>query len=94
MTAVQPDMRQQSTESVGQRRRTRMEQVIESVASGMGNTMTFLAEIGVPFAIFAVLWVAFGAALIWSQAAWTRLGLGCAACPSSCRASCGCCSCR
>ena len=51
-----------------------MEQVIESVASGMGNTVAFLAETGVLFAIFAVLWVAFGAALIWSQgsldAAW------------------------
>jgi hypothetical protein len=51
-----------------------MEQVIEAVASGLGNTVAFLAEIGVLFAIFAVLWVAFGAALIWSQgsldAAW------------------------
>jgi hypothetical protein len=68
MTAVQPDMRQESTEMVGQvRRRTRMEGVIETVASGMGNTVGFLAETGVLFAIFAVLWVAFGAALIWSQ---------------------------
>ena len=51
-----------------------MEQVIETVASGLGNTVAFLAETGVLFAIFAVLWVAFGAALIWSQgsldAAW------------------------
>jgi hypothetical protein len=51
-----------------------MEQVIEMVASGIGNTIAFLAETGVLFAIFAVAWVAFGAALIWSQgsldAAW------------------------
>jgi hypothetical protein len=51
-----------------------MEEVIEMVASGMGNTVAFLAETGVLFAIFAVAWVAFGAALIWSQgsldAAW------------------------
>lgn len=51
-----------------------MEQIIEMVASGMGNTVAFLAETGVLFAIFAVAWVAFGAALIWSQgsldAAW------------------------
>jgi len=51
-----------------------MEQGIETVASGMGNTVAFLAETGVLFAIFAVAWVAFGAALIWSQgsldAAW------------------------
>jgi hypothetical protein len=51
-----------------------MEQVIEMVASGMGNTVAFLAETGVLFAVFAVVWVAFGTALIWSQgsldAAW------------------------
>lgn len=75
MTAAQPDLRQQATESIGQvRRRTRMERVIEAVASGMGNTVAFLAETGVLFAIFAVAWVAFGVALIWSQgsldAAW------------------------
>jgi hypothetical protein len=75
MTAAQTDMRQQSTESVGQvRRRNRMERIIEAVASGMGNTVAFLAETGILFAIFAVAWVAFGAALIWSQgsldAAW------------------------
>lgn len=75
MTAAQPDLRQASTEGVGQaRRRSRMEGVIETVASGMGNTVAFLAETGVLFAIFAVLWVAFGAALVGSQgsldAAW------------------------
>ena len=75
MTAAQPDMRQESTDAVGQmRKRSRMEQGIETVASGMGNTVAFLAETGVLFAIFAVAWVAFGAALIWSQgsldAAW------------------------
>ena len=51
-----------------------MEQAVEMVASGMGNTVAFLAETGVLFAIFAVAWVGFGAALIWSQgsldAAW------------------------
>lgn len=51
-----------------------MEQVIETVASGLGNTVAFLAETGILFAIFAVIWVAFAAALIWSQgsldAAW------------------------
>jgi hypothetical protein len=51
-----------------------MEQVIESVAGGLGNSIGFLAETGVLFAIFAVIWIAFGAALIWSHgsidAAW------------------------
>ena len=51
-----------------------MEQLIETVASGAGSSVGWLAETGVLFVIFAVLWVAFGAALIWSQgsldAAW------------------------
>ena len=44
-----------------------MEQVIEALASGMGNSVAWLAENGVLFAVFAILWVAFGAALIFSQ---------------------------
>ena len=51
-----------------------MEQVIDTMASSLGNGVAFLAETGVLFVAFAVLWVAFGAALIWSQgslnAAW------------------------
>ena len=51
-----------------------MEQAIDTVASALGNTVAFLAESGVLFVGFAVLWGAFGAALIWSQgsldAAW------------------------
>ena len=51
-----------------------MDQIIESLGNGLGNSVGFLAETGILFAIFAVLWVAFGAALIWSQgsldAAW------------------------
>jgi ABC-type amino acid transport system permease subunit len=44
-----------------------MERIIETVASGLGNSIAWMAEHGVLFAIFAVLWVAFGVALIWSQ---------------------------
>jgi hypothetical protein len=44
-----------------------MEQGIETVASGAGNTVAWLAESGILFAIFAVIWMAFGAALIVSQ---------------------------
>jgi hypothetical protein len=44
-----------------------MERIIESVASGLGNSVGWLAEHGVLFGIFAILWVAFGIALIWSQ---------------------------
>jgi hypothetical protein len=76
MTAERPDMQYESTDSFGRpaRRKSLMEQVIETAATGLGNTVGFLAEIGILFAIFAVLWVAFGAALIWSHgsldAAW------------------------
>jgi hypothetical protein len=51
-----------------------MEQVIDTLASALGNSVALLAETGVLFVVFAVLWGAFGAALIWSQgsldAAW------------------------
>ena len=44
-----------------------MERIIETVASSLGNSVAWMAEHGVLFAVFAVLWVAFGAALVWSQ---------------------------
>lgn len=51
-----------------------MERVIETVASGAGNSVAWLAETGVLFLVFAAIWVAFAVGLIWSQgsidAAW------------------------
>lgn len=51
-----------------------MERGIETIASTLGNSVGWLAETGVLFLIFALMWVAFGAALIASQgsldAAW------------------------
>jgi hypothetical protein len=44
-----------------------MERIIETVAGGLGNSIGWMAEHGVLFGVFAVLWVAFGAALVWSQ---------------------------
>jgi hypothetical protein len=44
-----------------------MEQVIESLASGLGNGVGWLAESGVLFVVFAIIWVAFAVGLIWSQ---------------------------
>jgi hypothetical protein len=44
-----------------------MEQVIETLASGIGNSVAWLAEHGVLFGIFALIWIAFGAGLILSQ---------------------------
>jgi len=44
-----------------------MEQVIGTLASGLGNSVAWLAENGVLFVLFAVIWVAFGAGLLLSQ---------------------------
>lgn len=54
-----------------------MESVVETTASTLGNSISFMAEYGILFAIFAVIWIAFGAGLIWSQgsvdAAWQAI---------------------
>lgn len=54
-----------------------MDRVIEPLASGLGNGIGWLADHGVLFAAFAVVWAAFGAALIVSQGsldqAWTAI---------------------
>jgi hypothetical protein len=51
--------------------------VIETLATGLGNTIGWMASSGVLFLVFAALWVAFGVALIWSQGsldqAWTMI---------------------
>lgn len=48
--------------------------MIETIASGLGNGIAWLAESGILFALFAIAWIAFGTALIASQgsldAAW------------------------
>jgi hypothetical protein len=44
-----------------------MEQVIDTLARGLGNSIGWLAENGVLFLTFAIIWVAFAAGLIWSQ---------------------------
>jgi hypothetical protein len=44
-----------------------MEQVIEAVATGLGNSVGWMASNGILFAIFAIVWVAFAAGLIFSQ---------------------------
>jgi hypothetical protein len=44
-----------------------MDQAIETVATGLGNSVAWLAGNGVLFAVFALIWIAIGASLIWSQ---------------------------
>ena len=49
------------------RRKTSMDQIIGVFASGLGNGVGWLAEHGVLFGVFALIWIAFGAGLVWSQ---------------------------
>lgn len=54
-----------------------MNQLIETLASALGDGVGWLASHGVLFAIFAILWALFAAALLWSQVsldqAWTAI---------------------
>jgi ABC-type amino acid transport system permease subunit len=68
MTATRPGVSQEPAQAVvSGRKKGRMEQVIEALASGLGNGVAWVAETGILFAIFAVIWIAFAAALIFSQ---------------------------
>jgi hypothetical protein len=68
MSAANRDVRDEATGRRGMvQRKSAMERVIETVASGLGNGVGWLAENGLLFAIFAIIWIAFGAALVWSQ---------------------------
>ncbi len=54
-----------------------MEQFIETLAGGLGNGIGWLAERGLLFGIFAVIWIGFAATLVASQATldevWTAI---------------------
>jgi hypothetical protein len=68
MTTAQPEVSDQPTATAGgARRKGPMEQVIETLASGLGNSVAWMVENGVLFGIFALIWIAFAAGLIWSQ---------------------------
>jgi hypothetical protein len=49
------------------RRKSLMDRLIETLATGLGNSVGWLAENGVLFVVFALIWIAIGASLIWSQ---------------------------
>jgi hypothetical protein len=54
-----------------------MEGIIEAFGNGIGNAVTWLADAGVLFAVFAVIWIVFGVALVRRHEtvdqAWTRI---------------------
>ena len=59
------------------KRKSPMERAIETVATGLGNGIGWMAESGVLFVVFAIVWIVFGAALVLSQGsvdqAWTAI---------------------
>ena len=74
MDVAQPDLRPNEEIEQTKSEKGRMEQVIEKVTTGLGDGIGFLADKGILFVVFALIWLAFGVALIWSQgsldAAW------------------------
>jgi ABC-type amino acid transport system permease subunit len=66
--STRPALGHQSAESVEpDQTKGRVEHVIETLASGLGNGVGWLAENGILFGIFAIIWIAFAVGLIWSQ---------------------------
>ena len=55
-----------------------MDRIIEPVATGLGNAVAWLAESGVLFAVFAVIWIAVAVGLVLSAGtvdeAWRTIG--------------------
>jgi hypothetical protein len=51
----------------GVRKKGVMDGLIETVAGGLGNSVGWMAENGILFAVFLVVWIAFGTALVISQ---------------------------
>jgi hypothetical protein len=45
----------------------RVERMIASLATALGDGIGWMADHGVLFLVFAAIWVAFGIALVWSQ---------------------------
>lgn len=44
-----------------------MERIIDTLATGIGGSIGWMAEHGVLFVVFAIVWVAIGAGLVLSQ---------------------------
>ena len=68
-----------STGQIGaKRQRNLFERTVETLATGLGDSITWLVDHGVLFGVFALLWVAFAIAAIASPAsldqAWDAIG--------------------
>ena len=58
MPSIEPAMGRVPTAVGTERRKPLMERVIDPVATGLGNAVGWMAESGVLFAVFAVIWIA------------------------------------
>jgi ABC-type amino acid transport system permease subunit len=67
MAGAHSEMSNETANPVEVRRKGPMEQLIETLAGGLGNSVAWMAESGVLFAIFAIIWVAFAGGLIFSH---------------------------
>jgi hypothetical protein len=74
MDVAQSDSRIAEDSDLTERKKGRVEQLVDKAATGLGEGIEFLADKGILFLAFLVIWVAFGIALVWSQgsleAAW------------------------
>jgi hypothetical protein len=66
MTSIEPAMGHVPTAVGTERRKPLMERIIDPVATGLGNAVGWMAESGVLFAVFAVIWIAVAVGLVWS----------------------------
>jgi hypothetical protein len=68
MTTTRPGIGRKPAAAVDPvRRKGRGDQIMETIASGLGNIVAWMAENGILFAIFAVIWIVVAAGLIFSQ---------------------------
>jgi hypothetical protein len=68
MTTLRTPLRDPVADPAGSMtKKGRLETVIDTLATGLGNTVGWMAESGLLFALFAIIWGAFGAGLVLSQ---------------------------
>jgi hypothetical protein len=67
MTEPAPLVRAGTAGAEPQGKGTGRKPMIDTLATGLGDGIGWLAESGILFAVFAIAWIAFGAALVASQ---------------------------
>ena len=77
MPSIESEVGRVPTADGAERRKPVMERIIDAVATGLGNGVGWLAESGVLFAVFALIWIAVAVGIVWSagtvDAAWRTI---------------------